>query len=105
MRLMRIFAACFVSLAAHAAENTAVTVDVDIASNVRAVNPLIFGVAYGDATRNAQMGYTVRRWGGNSTTRYNWQYDIHSTASDFFYENIPDSQDRAHIPPLNNTAD
>ena len=32
----------------------------------------------------------VRRWGGNSTSRYNWQIDVHNTAGDYFYQNIPD---------------
>ncbi|GAA0723812.1 glycoside hydrolase family 44 protein [Dokdonella soli] len=68
-------------------------------------SPLIFGVAFGDATRNAQIGYTVRRWGGNSVTRYNWQVDVHSTAADWYYENIPGAADRTTVPPLNNSAD
>ncbi len=102
MRTVVAFVACLLTSAANAAP---VAVTVDTTANVHPFSPLIFGVAYGDATRNAQVGYTVRRWGGNSTTRYNWQYDIHSTASDYFYENIPDSQDRTHIPPLGNSAD
>ncbi len=65
-------------------------VSVDIGANVHPFNPLIFGVAFGDAAGNAQIGYSVDRWGGNSTTRYNWQVDVHNTASDYFYENIPD---------------
>ena len=102
MRIVVAFLAFSVTSAASAAP---VAVTVDTTANVHPFSPLIFGVAYGDATRNTQVGYTVRRWGGNSTTRYNWQYDIHSTASDYFYENIPDSQDRTHIPPLGNSAD
>ena len=82
-----------------------VAVSVNAGANVHPISPLIFGVAYGDATRNAQMGYTVDRWGGNGTTRYNWQVDVHSTAQDYFWENIPDSSDRSQIPPLNNSAD
>jgi len=82
-----------------------VAVSVNATANVHPINPLIFGVAYGDAARNAQMGYTVDRWGGNSTTRYNWQVDVHSTASDYFWENIPGASDRAHIPPNGNDAD
>ncbi|HQK13263.1 MAG TPA: glycoside hydrolase family 44 protein [Anaerolineae bacterium] len=27
---------------------------------------------------------------GNSTTRYNWQIDVHNTGSDWYFENIPD---------------
>jgi hypothetical protein len=83
----------------------AVAVSVDASSNVHPFSPYIFGVAFGDATRNAEMGYTVRRWGGNSVTRYNWQVDVHNTASDYFYENIPGASDRTEIPPIGNDAD
>ncbi|MGH8172216.1 MAG: glycoside hydrolase family 44 protein [Rhodanobacteraceae bacterium] len=83
----------------------AVAVSVDASANVRPINRDIFGVSFGDAARNAEVGYTVRRWGGNSVTRYNWQVDVHNTASDYFYENIPGSDDRTQIPPLGNDAD
>jgi hypothetical protein len=83
----------------------AVAVSVDASSNVHPFSPYIFGVAFGDATRNAEMGYTVRRWGGNSVTRYNWQVDVHNSASDYFYENIHGASDRTEIPPIGNDAD
>ncbi|MBS0571194.1 MAG: glycoside hydrolase family 44 protein [Proteobacteria bacterium] len=66
-----------------------VNVSVDLTANVHPFSPLIFGVAFGDPARNAQMGYTVDRWGGNSTTRYNWQTDVANHAFDYYFENIP----------------
>lgn len=83
----------------------AIAVSVDTTANVHPFSALIFGVAYGDAARNAQVGYTLIRWGGNSTTRYNWQVDMHSTAFDYYYENIPGATDRTQVPPLGNAAD
>ena len=83
----------------------AITVSIDTGAEVRPLSPLIFGVGYGDAQRNAEIGYTVRRWGGNSTTRYNWRVDVHSTAGDWYYENIPGATDRSQVPPLGNNAD
>ncbi|MBF0509064.1 MAG: glycoside hydrolase family 44 protein, partial [Deltaproteobacteria bacterium] len=38
----------------------------------------------------AELKLPVRRWGGNSTTRYNWQTNMHNTGSDWYFENIPD---------------
>ncbi len=32
----------------------------------------------------------MRRWGGNSTSRYNWQSNISNTGSDWYFENIPE---------------
>ena len=87
------------------AAGAAVTVNVDTSADVRAFSPLIFGVNYGDDARNAQIGYPLRRWGGNSTTRYNWQVDVHNTASDWYYENIPGASDRSQVPPVGNYAD
>jgi hypothetical protein len=68
-----------------------VNVNVDVTSQAHPFSPLIFGVAFGDPARNAQMGYTVDRWGGNSTTRYNWQTDFSNHASDWYFENIPET--------------
>ena len=87
------------------AASAAVGVSVDETAIGNPVDPRIFGVAYGDTTRNGQIGYTVRRWGGNSTTRYNWQVDVHNTANDYYYENIPDSSNRSSVPPVGNSAD
>ncbi len=69
-----------------------VSVNVDSSLEVRAVNPLIFGISAGDAMRNQQMGYTLQRWGGNSVTRYNWQAISHNSASDYFYINYNSTQ-------------
>ncbi|HET9049758.1 MAG TPA: glycoside hydrolase family 44 protein [Chiayiivirga sp.] len=93
------------ALALTGTAGAAVTVNVDSHADVRALSPLIFGVNYGDDARNAQIGYPLRRWGGNSTTRYNWQVDVHSTAADWYFENIPGASDRSQVPPLGNAAD
>ena len=64
-----------------------------IACGARAtkINPQIYGIAFNfmtDAT-DAQwkMGATMRRWGGNPTTRYNWQIHAWNINADWFYEN------------------
>ncbi|HEY6942283.1 glycoside hydrolase family 44 protein [Dokdonella sp.] len=90
---------------ATGAATAAIAVSVDAGADVHPFSPLIFGVAFGDGVRNAEIGYPLRRWGGNSTTRYNWQVDVHSTASDWYFENIPGASDRTHVPPLGNDAD
>jgi len=45
---------------------------------------------YADETLATQLRLPVRRWGGNSTSRYNWQTNMHNTGSDWYFENIPD---------------
>jgi len=85
----------------------ATAVSVDFNARGRPVSPLIFGVSFGDPARNAAIGYPVVRWGGNSVTRYNWQADIHNTASDYYFENVRDCTGPGCIgtPPAGNSAD
>jgi hypothetical protein len=47
------------------------------------ISPLIYGVAAADPTLRA----TARRWGGNPSTRYNWEAHVANRAQDWFFEN------------------
>src|SRR5262249_38879756 len=78
-------AAVALLLCCASAQPAPIAVDVNDAANVHPFSPLIFGVAFGDSVRNAQMGYTVDRWGGNSVTRYNWRGPGHNAGSDYFF--------------------
>jgi Glycoside hydrolase family 44 len=76
-----------------------VSVVVDPDADRRPISPRVYGVNFGDANRVAEMGYPVRRWGGNATTRYNWEFDISNRASDWFFQNIPgDVPDPGQLP-------
>src|SRR5689334_18161866 len=72
------------------AQNSATTVNVDAAANKRAINPNIYGIAYGDAHDMQALNAPLNRWGGNATTRYNWQIDAHSAAADWYFETYSD---------------
>lgn len=50
------------------------------------ISPLIYGIA-GSIEDAARLGVTARRWGGNPTSRYNWQGSFWNTAQDWFFEN------------------
>jgi hypothetical protein len=54
------------------------------------ISPYIYGMNFADEDLAAEINLPVRRWGGNSTSRYNWQLNVHNTGSDWYYENIPD---------------
>jgi Glycoside hydrolase family 44 len=47
------------------------------------ISPGIYGIA-GDVM---DMGATSRRWGGNATTRYNWQSGTTNVGKDWYFEN------------------
>src|SRR5260370_7804664 len=73
-----------------------VTVSVDATLNQRPINPLIYGVAFGSTTQLNDLNAPANRWGGNSTTPYNWQTNSHNTPQHYYYETIATSPPRLH---------
>ncbi len=66
---------------------------VDCGATAKDISPLIYGIAFNaqsDATNGAQwkLNATTRRWGGNPTSRYNWEISAWNTANDYFFENV-----------------
>ncbi len=77
-----------VTLSAPAAgSGPALTVDVN--QQTHAINPYIYGMnawqLTGTTGKAANM--TIDRWGGDATSRYNYQLDVTSSASDWYFEN------------------
>ena len=50
------------------------------------ISPFIYGIAAGDQGW-ANVKPTVRRWGGNPASRYNWEGHFNNSAKDWFFEN------------------
>ena len=55
------------------------------------ISPHIYGINFADETLADDLQLPVNRWGGNATTRFNWQNDTSNRASDWFFENIPNT--------------
>lgn len=77
-----------------AAPRAAVQAHFDCRAPGRRISPLIYGVGYAE-TRDAaralpwELGATAVRWGGNSSSRYNWELgNAWNTASDWFFRNV-----------------
>ena len=66
-----------------------VTVSVDTGADVHPIPPLIYGINFATDADVVAGRLTLTRWGGNGTTRYNWQIDTTNTGADYFFENIP----------------
>lgn len=69
-----------------------ISLSVDANLNRKPISPLIYGInGYGmnggDVAFMQGLGISVRRWGGNNVSRYNWQKDASNTASDWYFEN------------------
>lgn len=61
---------------------------VDVAADRHAISPDIYGMNWADHALAQELRLPVDRWGGNATSRYNWQTNFSNVASDYFYENI-----------------
>jgi fibronectin type 3 domain-containing protein len=65
---------------------TAVSVSVDVLSNRHPISSYIYGGSYPqDAAHVTDSGMTVVRWGGNATSRYNWQTQTSNSANDWYF--------------------
>ncbi len=73
-----------VKLAAPAKQAVTVTVD---KAMLHAVSPYFLGTNYAQGETIKEAGLTINRWGGNATSKYNWQGDMSSSASDWFFLN------------------
>src|SRR6188508_271032 len=77
------------------AQSGAVTVAIDVAQSRRAINPNVYGVAYATPTQLADLNAPLNRYGGNNTTRYNWQINADNRGQDWYFQSIPESSSTA----------
>jgi Glycoside hydrolase family 44/Bacterial Ig-like domain (group 3) len=93
MRLLRAHAKAFflltwgVACAGQAALAQAPTLAVDASASRHPISPEIYGIAnYGlDATFAKEIQVPNVRWGGDGTTRYNWQVDSSNSGFDWYF--------------------
>jgi len=71
-----------------------VTLSVDAAAGRHAISPLVYGVNFGSQTSglNKVLNIPVDRWGGNSTSRYNYTNGFTNTGADWYFENVVSDQ-------------
>lgn len=70
---------------------TGPALSVDAAAGRHAISPYIYGMNFASQASASALNLPVDRWGGNSTSRYNWQNDTTNTGSDWYFENVPDA--------------
>jgi len=97
--------AAVAGLASPAAAAGPITVTVDPGAGRHPISPLIYGVNFGDDAQATRLRWPVRRWGGNSTTRYSWQDDTTNHASDWFFYNLPDDNPNPQSLPFGSSSD
>ena len=72
------------------APSTSIVVHVNALANRHTISPLIYGANFPpSAGYIATAGVTLSRWGGNSSSRYNWKLNVTNLDADYYFENYP----------------
>lgn len=69
---------------------TVVVVQVDAAAGRHPIDARIYGVAHADAATLADLRVPLHRWGGNVSTRHNWQANASNRSADWYFESLAD---------------
>jgi hypothetical protein len=67
---------------------TIADISLDTTINRHYINPHIYGVAFASAGELQALNAPLNRWGGNSSSRYNWQLNADNRANDWYYQSI-----------------
>jgi len=73
------------------AQNPTATVVVDANANRHAIDPRVYGVAYGTTTQLSDLNVPLNRYGGNNSSRYNWLLNADNRDQDWYFESIGDT--------------
>jgi len=73
------------------AQNPTATVTIDPNANRHAIDPRVYGVAYGTTAQLADLNVPLNRYGGNNSSRYNWQLNADNRDQDWYFESIGDT--------------
>ncbi|MFW6306966.1 MAG: glycoside hydrolase family 44 protein [Bacillota bacterium] len=82
---------------------------IDVTEDRYEISPDIYGINYYGTDDNREQLYeevkpTVMRWGGNSTSRYNWKIDTRNTGNDWYFENLPYENKKPELLPDGSTV-
>jgi hypothetical protein len=73
------------------AQNPAVAITVDANSNRHPINADIYGVAYASTAQLNDLNAPLNRYGGNASSRYNWQLNASNRGFDWYFESIAEN--------------
>jgi hypothetical protein len=68
---------------------TTPTITVDVAADRKAIDPRIYGVNWASTSQLSALNVPLNRWGGNPTSRYNWQINADNRGADWYFQSIP----------------
>jgi hypothetical protein len=78
----------------------AAALEVDCGQPRGKVSPHLFGVGFDPRTQGERHPWSLspsgRRWGGNTSSRFNWRLDAWNTGADWFFRNVGLAQEWGH---------
>ena len=87
--LIATLAVCTLAVTAVSPQS-AVDVAIDVSANRHPIDERVYGLAFADDATLADLRVPLHRWGGNATSRYNWQVNASNRAADWYFESIGD---------------
>ena len=78
----------FAAAAWPIAADAQVTVAVDAAANRHPIDPNVYGVAHAGTAELTDLNVPLNRFGGNPTTRTNWQLNADNRGNDWYFESV-----------------
>lgn len=69
------------------APRASIALTVNAAAARKPISPYIYGLNFATEAFASEIDLPLRRWGGNHTTRYNWQNNGMNHGSDWFFHN------------------
>jgi PKD repeat protein len=78
-------------MASVQAQNAAVTVNVDASAGKHSISPWIYGVAFANTAQLSELNAPIDRYGGNTSSSYNWQLNASNHANDWYFESIAEN--------------
>lgn len=76
-------------------QNPAVTITVNVGAGRHPINPSVYGLAYASSATLADLNVPLHRYGGNNTSRYNWQLNADNRGADWYFESIGEASNVA----------
>src|ERR1041385_4365261 len=70
------------------AQNSAVTITVDVNANRHSISPQVYGLSESASTPPGDPNCPLNRHGGTPTSRYNWLQNADNRAADWYFESI-----------------
>ena len=102
MRTALLVCACLLGALAAFAQTSGPALSINATANQHAISPDVYGIDFywtlptaGDPTLPAataaasNIRATARRWGGDSESRYQWQFDSNNLADDWYFQVLP----------------